>query len=106
MKPVKEIHKYFRIGDIIKNEEIWGNRLFCIYGFGGNAYLPLIYAFPRGEERTVGNQCNFDVRSVKLINADKRPFSKLSTQVLVKLLRKNNEEAKREFIIRSNNKIR
>ena len=81
-----KIHRYFRLGDIVRNEEVWGNKLFVIHGFGGNSYLPELYVHPWGKERTVGNSCNFDARVTKL---------------LLKLVKNGNEDAKREFIVRN-----
>lgn len=101
LNPDRKIHKYFRIGDIVRNEEIWGKQLFVIHGFGGNYYLPEIYVHPFGKDKTVGNSCNWDVADTKLISCSKRPFRKLDKKVLIKLLKKGNEEAKREFIIRT-----
>lgn len=100
----KEIYKYYHIGDIVRNEGVWGDRLFQVSGFGGNAYLPLAYVFPKGIRKSVGGQCNFDIRDMKLMGADKRPFTKLPIRILLKLIKKGNEEARREFIMRSNNK--
>ena len=96
-----KIHRYFRLGDIVRNEEVWGNKLFVIHGFGGNSYLPELYVHPWGKERTVGNSCNFDARVTKLFSFNKRPLRKLKTKLLLKLVRNGNEDAKREFIIRN-----
>lgn len=98
----QKYHKYFRIGDIVQNEGIWGKKKFVIHGFGGNSYLAELYVHEYGAKKiTIGNSCNWDVRDTKLINADKRPLRKLSTKLLTKLLKKDNEDAKREFIIRT-----
>lgn len=97
----KLIYKYFRKGDIIRNEKIWGGQLFIIHGFGGNAYCPELYVHFYGKPKTVSNSCNFDLRMVKLIDADKRPLKKVDKKVIIKLIKRGNEEAKRELIMRS-----
>jgi hypothetical protein len=102
MKPDKQIHKYFRYDDVVANDEIWGKTLFVIHSFGGNSYRPELYVHKYGKPKTVGNSCNWDVTMTKLVNSPHRPFRKLKSSVLVKLLKKGNEEAKREFIIRTN----
>lgn len=104
MEPNKEIHKYFRVGDVVMNEDIWGTRLFVIDSFGGNRYLPEAYVHMHGRVKTIGNSCNWDIRYTTLIDAPKRPFKKLKKEILLKFLKKGNEEAKREFIIRANKK--
>lgn len=102
----KDIHKYFKKGDIVRNEEIWGNRLFIIGAFGGNSYLPELYVYPKGQKWSTGNQCNWSVRDTKLIDAPKRPLQRIPRKKLVLLMKKGIEEAKREFFIRINNKIK
>jgi hypothetical protein len=102
MEPNKQIHKYFRVDDIVANADIWGDALFVVHGFGGNAYLPELYVHRYGKPKTIANSCNWDVRDTELVNAPKRPFKKLKTNMLLKLIKKHNEEAKREFIIRTN----
>lgn len=97
----KLVHKYFRIGDIVKNELIWGKQLFVVHGFGGNAYLPELYVHFYGKPQTITNTCNFDLRDVMLIDSPKRPLKKMDKKIILKLLKNGNEEAKREFIIRS-----
>lgn len=109
MKPNKEIHKYFRLGDIVINYDIWERRLFVIRGFGGNSYCPELYVYEYGKPQTIKYFCNFDVRETKLINSPKRPFKKFKKSQLLKLLNLGNEntkeEIKREIIIRTNKKI-
>lgn len=99
-KPIKA-HRYFRPGDIVRNKEVWGKKLFVIHGLGGNDYLPELYVHPLGEKPTVGNSCNWDARSAKLIQSTKRPLKKLKTELLIRLLKKGNIEARREFILRN-----
>lgn len=101
-----EIHKYFKKDDIVRNEEIWGNHLFVVGGFGGNSYLPELYVYPKGQPWTVGNQCNWNVADTKLIDAPKRPLQRIPRKKLITFMRKGIEEARREFFIRVNNKIR
>jgi hypothetical protein len=97
----KHVHKYFKIGDIVKCEVIWGNQLFIVHGFGGNAYLPELYVHFYGKPQIISNICNFDVRMTKLIDSDKRPLKKIDNKIIIKMIKKGNEEAKRELIMRS-----
>ena len=101
-----KIWKYFKIGDIIRDadDSIWGNKLFEIYSFHGNAYLPLVSVHFVGKPKTNGNMCNFDIRETKLIRAPHRPFKNLKKSALIMLMRKGNIEAKREFMMRLNTK--
>lgn len=96
----ERIWKYFKVGDLVRNEEVWGNRLFIIDSFHGNWYLPLISVHPFGKENTVGNMCIFPVSETKLISSTKRPLRKLNKMTIIKLMKKGNVEAKREFLIR------
>ena len=109
MKADKEIHRYFRLEDVVINEDIWGKKLFIIHGFGGNSYFPELYVHNYGKPKTTGNSCNWDVRETKLVNSPHRPFKKLKKEQLLKLLKtgseKIKEDIKREIIIRTNRKI-
>ena len=105
--PDKKIHKYFHVGDIVICECLWDKKLFIIDGFGGNWYLPELYVHPYNLKWSSGNSCNFDVREVKLVGAEKRPFKKLSMHQLTKIKSNNDsikEEVKREILIRINKK--
>lgn len=97
----KHVHKYFKIGDIVKCEVIWGNQLFIVHGFGGNTYLPELYVHFYGKPQTISNTCNFDLRITKLVDSNKRPLKKIDKKIIVRMIRKGNEEAKRELIMRS-----
>lgn len=96
----QNIWKYFKKGDIVRNEYTWGNRLFVIDSFHGNWYLPEFNVHPLGKEWTCGNACNFPIYFTKLIDSPNRPFKKLKKDVLIKLMNKGNVEAKREFLMR------
>lgn len=98
------MHKYFRIGDVVMNKEIWGSKLFVIHGLGGNNYFPELYVHPVGEKPNCNNSCNWGVRDTKLIFSNKRPLKNISLKILKKLIKKNNCEAKREFIFRNRKK--
>lgn len=100
------IWKYFKVGDIVRNPEIWGKKLFVIHGLGGNAYCPELYVHDYGSLKTPGRSCNFMVSMTKLYNAPKRPFRKLPKANLIKVMNKGNMEAKREFFIRINQNIK
>lgn len=95
------IHKYFKKGDIVKNEDIWGDELFVIHGFGGNSYNPELYVHFYGKIHNVANTCNFSVKMTKLVDSEKRPLKKIDKKILIRMIKKGNEEAKRELIMRS-----
>jgi len=101
-----KIWKYFKVGDIIRDgdDSIWGNKLFEIHSFHGNAYLPLVSTYFAGKAKRIRNRCNFDIRTTKLIRAPHRPFKKIKKSVLIMLMNKGNIEAKREFMMRLNTK--
>lgn len=97
--------KYFKIGDCVINEDIWGARKkFVIDKMYGNAWCPIIDVHPIHECKTAGNTCLFAVSMTKLIDAPKRPFLKLKKSALIKIMKRGNIEAKREFLIRIYNK--
>lgn len=96
--------RYFKPGDIVKNEEVWGKKLFEISSLHGNAYLPLATVFFVGRDKTNDNLCNFDVRQIKLVSSNKRPFRNLPKKQLILLMKRGIEEARREFIMRTNSK--
>ena len=81
-----KIHKYFKVGDIVKNEKIWGKHMFVVYALGGNEYLPEMYVIPKGKTWSPSVQCNWDLRDAKLMGASKRPFIKLKKPILLKLV--------------------
>lgn len=99
-----KVWKYFKHGDIVKDEYVWGNKLFEVHSFHGNWYCPLMSVYMCEKPKTNGNMCNFDVRETKLITAPHRPFRKIPKKTLVKLMSRGNLEAKREFIMRINSK--
>lgn len=101
LKNNKNIHKYFRVNDIVRCEDIWGKKLFIVDKLAGNWYLPELVVHPYGLRKSTGNTCNFDVRDTKLIMTNKRPFKKLKKSVLIKLIKKGNIDAIREFILRN-----
>lgn len=100
------VWKYFKHGDIVKDtdDSIWENKLFEINYFHGNDYLPLVSAYLFGKNRSLRYLCNFDIRDLKLVSARKRPFIKINKSSLIKLMRRGNEEAKREMLMRINSK--
>ena len=97
----QNIHKYFKVGDIVRNEDIWGKQLFIVDKLFGNAYQPLLIVHPYGKPKTVGTMCNFVLSMTKLIDCPKRPLKKIPQSTLIKLLRNGNVDAKREFIMRN-----
>ena len=98
---MNNIHGYFKIGDIVKNESVWGDILFVIHGLHGNSYQALLSVHFRSKPINIKNTCNFKVTDTKLVNSYQRPFKNLSKDILLKVLAKGNIEAKRELIIRS-----
>lgn len=98
------IWKYFKIGDIVKYPEIWGDKMFQIYKLSGNSYLPILNVCCYNKPKTCSNLCNFDARKAKLYDSPRRPLRKLSLSNLVKIMNKGNVEAKREFLIRVQHK--
>ena len=99
------IFKYFKIGDYVINKEVWGSKKkFVIDKMYGNAYCPILDVHPVYESKTNSNTCLFTVPITKLVGASKRPLAKLKKDVVMKMMRKGNVEAKREFLIRAHNK--
>ena len=100
----KNVHGYYKIGDIVKNESVWGDKLFEIHSLMGNSYSPRLLVCFLGKERNPKNTCLFPVSETKLISSNKRPLSKIKIDVLTKLIKAGNSEAKRELIMRSRKK--
>lgn len=101
----KSIWKYFKIGDVVINKSVWGsNRKFIIDKMYGNAYCPILDVHPKLEAKRNGNTCLFNPDDTTLIDAPKRPLSKLKKAILLTMVRKGNIEAKRELLIRLYNK--
>ena len=100
------VWRYFKIGDIVRDEpdSIWDKKLFEVSSFHGNYYLPLASVYFVGKPKTNGNMCNFDIRTMRLITAKKRPFKNLDRKKLIKLMNRGVVEAKREFMMRLNTK--
>lgn len=98
------INQYFKVGDTVRLPDVWGKTLFVIDSFNGNSYLPLASVHFLKKPIANGNRCNFDIRDMMLINAPKRPLKNIDKKVLAKLYVKSNIEAKREFLIRKNNR--
>ena len=66
----------------------------------GNSYCPILDVHPINRDKTNGNTYLFNVSMVKLVGAARRPLLKLKKDLLLKLMKKGNLEAKREFLIR------
>lgn len=99
------IFKYFKIGDYVINKEVWGSKKkFVIDEMYGNAYCPILDVHTAYESKTNGNTCLFAVSMTKLVGASKRPLAKLKKDIVMKMMRNGNIEAKREFLIRAYNK--
>lgn len=96
--------KYFREGDIVLDREgsCWRNRKFRLVRFFGEKYCPMCLGYFAGMEECWETHSNLCVNDIILVGARRRPMLKVSTPLLVKLIKAGNMEAKREFIIRSN----
>ena len=97
----------YKIGDIVRLKEKdgwWKNTSFEITAFHGNRYCPMCLTNIVGKFYSNGKpqQCNLDTRDITLLGSKKRPLRRIKKVLLIKLLQKNNVEAKREFLIRSN----
>lgn len=97
MKTVKSIHGIFKPGDIVVSREYFGNKKFRIVKLFGNAYCPIMFCRSVKKDEIY----NLFPGSCSLINAEKRPLKNIKMEIIVKLLRKGNLEAKREFIMRN-----
>ena len=93
------VFKYFKIGDYVINKEVWGSRKkFVIDKMYGNAYCPILDVHPAYESKTNSNTCLFTISMTKLVGASKRPLIKLKKDIVMKMMRNGNVEAKRELI--------
>lgn len=92
--------KYFRIGDVVADPEVWGRTTFVIRAFHGNDYCPLITGESLKPIRGRRIRVNLGVGEVRLVNAPKRPLMKVPDGTLVRLTGKS-VEARRELLIRS-----
>lgn len=95
--------RHFKIGDIIVCKSIWGDKKFIVDKMYGNEWCPILDSHELGKERQTSTICLLNPNFCKLVSA-KRPLSKLKKEVLIKLLKNGNIEAKREFEIRVYNK--
>ena len=104
MEEQNNIYRYFRIGDIVLDfpDSTWGKTRFRIVAFLGNWYLPIAYVHQVGFPDTNRYKCNFDVRGLRLIGAEKRPLRKVEQKALIRMMSRGVVEAKREFMIRMN----
>lgn len=100
------IFKYFRKGDIIMDwpHSCWRDTRFVIRGFYGNDYLPLVSAYQLGKPEMNRYMCNFDVRLIRLVGAQRRPLRAVNKRVLGNMIKCGVVEAKREMMIRINSK--
>jgi len=94
--------RYFKIGDVVTNETSFGKKKrFVIISMRGNSYCPLIDVHPIFKEKVV---CTFIPSLMKLVDSPNRPFRRLKRDVLLKVNKKGNVEAKREITMRLYNK--
>lgn len=93
-----------RVGDIVQERELWGNKNFKVLSFHGNDYLLMATALEVGKEMRISNLCNLEVRRLKLISFSPRLLSRLSRKTLTKLVAHGNVEARREMLLRINTK--
>ena len=92
--------RYFKIGDIVADPEVWGRTTFVIRSFHGNDYCPLITAESLKPIRGKHIRVNLGVPETRLVNAPKRPLMKITDAVLRHLVGKSTE-ARRELLIRT-----
>nr|DAZ08269.1 MAG TPA: hypothetical protein [Caudoviricetes sp.] len=92
--------RYFKIGDIVTDPEVWGRTTFVIRSFHGNDYCPLIAAESLKPIRGKRIRVNLGVPETRLVNAPKRPLMKIADDTLRRLVRKSTE-ARRELLIRT-----
>jgi len=93
----KPIHGIFKVGDTVMSREYFGAKKFRVEKLHGNSYCPIMFCRSLKKDEIYNLFPNCSV----LVNAEKRPLQRIKTNVLVKLIRKGNVEAKREFIIRN-----
>lgn len=101
-----EIWKYYKVGDVILDcpSSIWGDRKFRIASFFGTKYCAMCLGYFYGKRECWKTHSNLPIEEIILIDAPRRPFRRTALPLLIKLMQKGNVEAKREFIMRSNNK--
>ena len=92
---------YFQIGDIVTCENVWGQKRFEIDRFFGNSYCQMVSAYRNGKLKINKNKLNLVLEWIKLVDAKKRPLKNVKQDLLLKLLKNGNKEAKRELIIRT-----
>lgn len=92
--------KYFKLGDLVADPEVWGNLIFRVTKFHGNNYCPLMSAESVRLYKGRILKVNLGVEEARLVNAPKRPFQKLKDKTVLKLSAVN-KEALRELLIRS-----
>ena len=94
----------YKVGDVVKCEKVWGDKLFIIDKIRGNEYLLIASSYFINKPQTNKNMCNLVVKELTLINSNFRPFKNIDKIPLLKMVKKDNIEAIREFKIRVNNK--
>ena len=96
--------KYFKVKDVVVNKAVCGDSKFIIDKMYGNDYCPILDCHHLGEEKRISNTYLFRVCDTRLVDANERPLIKLKIEIIKKLMKKGNVEAKREFLIRTYNK--
>ena len=105
MEKSKKNHwKYYKVGDIIICQSIWGNKRFIVDKMYGNAWCPILDVHDFGKEKRTSTTCLLNPNDCKLVNSLKRPLTRLSREKVLTMMKKGNTEAKREFLIRVFNK--
>ena len=94
----------YKAGDVVKCEKVWGDKLFIIYKIRGNEYLLIASSYLLNKPQNNKNMCNLVVKELTLINSNFRPLKNIDKIPLLKMVKKDNIEAVREFKIRVNNK--
>lgn len=96
----------FRIGDTVRNNYTFRNKLFIVVGFGGNDYCQIVRVREYGKPGENKYKCNFEANCLSLVDAPRRPLQKLPMRTLVDLMKKGVVEAKREILMRKNKTVK
>lgn len=92
--------RYFKIGDVVADPEVWGSMTFIVRSLHGNDYCPLLAAESVKLIRGRRIRVNLSIDEARLVNAAKRPLKNLPDATLFRLAEKTSE-ARRELLIRS-----
>lgn len=97
---------HYKIGDIVFDFKgsTWGNTKFIVVDFHGNKHTPLAWVNELDKPNTNAYKCNFCVKTMRLVDSQLRPMRNVNKIVLIKMMSRGIDEAKREFTIRMNSR--